>query len=177
MSELVKPDPAKPEIPLQLLLIENDPIFRMGLRSVMAQFPDLQVVAEAESSGIALHKLANARPLPDLTILDLGLPSLAASELTGLELCQQLKTQYPQMPVLVMSSVSDPVLLATARQMGANGYCPKGIGISELVNAIRLVAAGEFYWHSQSGKGEVSLPTLSPQSRSPAGLQIGRAHV
>ena len=170
MSDLVKPDPAKPESPLKLLLIEDDPIFRMGLRSVMAQFPDLQVVAEAESSEIALHKLANAQLLPDLTILDLGLARLSASEMTGLELCQQLKTQYPQMRLLVLSSVSEPVLLATARQMGVDGYCPKGIAVSELVNAIRLVAAGEFYWHSQSGKGEVTLPLLSPQPNSPTGL-------
>lgn len=169
MSALAKPDPAKPQRPLNLILIDDDPIFRAGLRLVAGQFPDLQVVAEAPSCGDAWQILANAPPV-DLAILDLGLGSSTPSEMTGLELCQQLKTQYPHLSVLLLSSLKEPVLLAAARQMGVEGYCPKGIAVSELVDVIRLVGAGESYWHPQLGSGEVTPPLPSPRSKTQGGL-------
>ncbi len=141
------------------MLIDSDPIYRAGLRVVL-EFAQLQVVAEAENSGDALHTLSelsnnttNIHPLGvDLVLLDLRLDS-QPNQLSGLKLCRQLKTQYPNLPVLLLSSTSEPTQLLAAQQAGADGYCAKGISRSKLVAAIQQVAAGRSYWEYKSAGG------------------------
>lgn len=92
----------------KLLLIDADRIFRMGMRSWLAQFPELEVVAEAETVAEAVEFLQGAGEL-DLVILDLNIgaknsESAAIDRQSGLELCQRLKSEYPQLPILVLSS-------------------------------------------------------------------------
>jgi len=138
----------------KLMLIEPDPIYRAGLRVVLAKFADLQVVAEAETNTAALQILSefasNATSLSelgvDLVLLELGLDSSESSQLLGLRLSQQLKTQYPNLPVLLFTSLSEPSQLTAAKQAGVDGYCPKGIPATELAAAIRQVATGHPYW-------------------------------
>ncbi len=141
--------------PIKLLLIDQDPIFRTGLRVVFEQFPELQVVAEAESGNAALQFLAQSAATAsltditvavDLVLLELGLDHQPSQRKLGLQLCRQLKTQYPNLPLLLLSSLEEPALLATLRQAGVDGYCLKGIAVSELVAAMRQVAAGYSYW-------------------------------
>jgi DNA-binding NarL/FixJ family response regulator len=170
MSDLDKPDLGhSPGRPLKLLLIEPDPIYRAGLRLVLEKFSDLQVVAEAENSTTALQNLtelaSNTTRLTslavDLVLLGLHLGNSYSSQLLGLQLCRQLKTQYPNLPVLLLSSPLEPTQLAAAQQAGVNGYCPKGIPVAELVAAIRQVAAGRSHWI------EVSSERLEARSFSP----------
>ncbi|WP_374826529.1 DUF3685 domain-containing protein [Aerosakkonema sp. BLCC-F183] len=170
MSDLAKPVlNFSPKGPLHILLIDDDPIFRAGLLVVLGQFPDLQAIAEAQSAPDALQILQNDRPSVDLVILDLGLGRLPGAEISGLELCQQLKTVYPELPILVLSSFLEPVLLAAARQLGVEGYCPKGCPVSQLVDTIRQVAAGEASWPPEIM--EASVPsTANPQLESQTGL-------
>lgn len=141
---------------LKLLLVERDPIFRTGLRLVVEEFLPAQVAAQAENGNAALQALAKlsknsiaaAKTIPvDLVVLELDLDDAQSSQRkSGLQLCWQLKTQYPDLPILVLSTIREPALLAEVRQAGVNGYCPKGIPVSELVAAIRLVATGNSYW-------------------------------
>lgn len=150
---------------LKLLLIDPDAIFRAGLRVVIEQFPDLQVAESAETSAAALQILAELSAnatnsttcisglAVDLVVLELGLGNSQPSYLLGLQLCQQLKTQYPNLPVLLLSSLQELSQLTVARAIGVNGYCPKGIPVSELVAAMRQVAAGQSYW-VKATKGE-----------------------
>ena len=141
--------------PIKLLLIVRDPIFRAGLRLVLEQFPDLQVVAEAESGNAALQFLAQSAAVVslnditvavDLVLLELDLGDHPSQRKLGLQLCRQLKAQYPNLPLLLLSSLQEPALLAALRQAGIDGYCLKGIPVSELVAAVRQVAAGYSYW-------------------------------
>lgn len=156
---------------LKLMLIEDDPVFRLGLVTCLEPFADLQVVLEADASTRALQRLrelcastdtfandviANqlnvdenademtARSL-DLIILNLDLGQ-ASSQGGGLALCQQLRTQFPQFPLLLLGSTLELTRLAAAFQLGAGGYCLKGTGVAELVTAIRQVASGQPYW-------------------------------
>jgi DNA-binding NarL/FixJ family response regulator len=151
---------------LKLLLIDDDPIFRIGLATLCAQFPDLQVVAEAEDGRELLQRLGellaqekadsiapapNAAPTPpnlgvDLLILELASGRSAADKMSGLALCQHLNAHYPQVPVLLLSSVTEPALLRAAQQAGVKGYCPKGTAPADLIAAIRQVARGQTYW-------------------------------
>lgn len=144
---------------LKLLLIEPDPVFRKGLRVVVEQFPDLQVVAEAETGNAALQILAAIFTAPtaatsnipptcslDLVVLEPSFNRSQPGQMLGLQLCQQLKSQYPNLPVLLFSSLQEPTQLAAAKAIGVDGYCPKGVAIFELVGAMRQVAAGRSYW-------------------------------
>lgn len=177
---------------LRLLLIDEDSLFRLGLRTYLAGFSDLQVVAETGTGqeslailqswvkGEASEPIAQPEePAPtdasiDLVILDLYLGQIHPGHMTGLELCQVLKIEYPQLPVLLISVPGgvEPQLsesLTTAFQMGINGYCPKGTLASELVAAIRHVAAGQPYWVDQAGSVNASI-THASATPSTAGV-------
>ncbi|EAW46246.1 DUF3685 domain-containing protein [Nodularia spumigena CS-584] len=155
--------------PLRLLLIDQDPIFRLGLRVALSALPDIQVVAEAETDTRALQILAElAQKNPNqvnLVVLELGNGRSISSQQNGLQLCQQLKIQYPQLPVLLLSSVQEPGLLLAVKAAGVNGYCPKGTPISQLVAAMEKVADGGSYWFLEQRRVE---PTTYPMTPSPS---------
>jgi len=159
---------------LKLLLIDPDRVYRTGLRVVFEQFSELQVVAEAETITGGLQLLTasdNASNVPslavDLVLLELSLDRSQPSQSVELQDCRQLKTQYPNLPVLLLSSLQEPSLLAAARQAGVDGYYPKGAPVSEIVAVMRQVAAGSSYWAEVTGNKqeaetqENSLPTTS----------------
>jgi CheY-like chemotaxis protein len=141
------------------MLIDDDPVFRLGLRVWLEQFPDVSIVAEAENGLDALQILATRilaggatsveaalADTIDLVILDISLGRDNPDRIQGLSLCQQLKSQYPNLSVLLLSTLPEPIILAAARRAGANGYCPKGIEAQELLRAMRQVAVGQAYW-------------------------------
>ncbi len=100
---------------IKLLLVDQDPIFRTGLRVVVEQFPDLQVAAEAESFADALQILANLfvkasastasiRTLAiDLMVLELV--DTQSNQRSGLKFCRQLRTKYPNLPLLLLTTL------------------------------------------------------------------------
>ncbi|TVP65858.1 MAG: DUF3685 domain-containing protein [Nodularia sp. (in: Bacteria)] len=139
--------------PLKLLLIDQDPIFRLGLRVALSALPDIEVISEAETDTTALQILAElAQQDPhqvNLVVLELGNGRSISSQQQGLQLCQQLKIQYPKLPVLLLSSVQEPGLLLAVRAAGVNGYCSKGTPISQLVTAMEEVADGGSYWFAE----------------------------
>ncbi|CAD5933767.1 Ycf55-like protein [Planktothrix agardhii] len=139
---------------VRLLIIDDDPIFRMGLLSALEPFSDLEVIAEVESLESAFRVLEtetnseDQKPV-DLIILELGLkikenPALKTHLV--LDFCQQLKTQYPQIPILLLTTVKLQNLLLSAQKIGVDGYCNKGIPVRELVIIINQLVAGERYW-------------------------------
>ncbi|NJM59319.1 MAG: response regulator transcription factor [Oscillatoriales cyanobacterium RU_3_3] len=143
---------------LQLLSIGDDPIFRLGLGIACDRYPDLQVAAEAAPGTEALQLLearstasATAKP-GDLVIFDWDTQNLPSGEM-GLGFCQQLKSLYPNLPLLLLGGPPTAALLAAAQQAGASGYCPKGRDISLTIEAIRLVASGQTYWPADAVTG------------------------
>jgi DNA-binding NarL/FixJ family response regulator len=119
----------------------------------LQNFADLQIIAEVETPEALLDllKLASSQleGAIDLVVLDLDLGRAAFGRSVGLSLCQQLKAQYRQMPVLLLSTTPDPPLLVAAWQTEAEGYCTKGGGITKLVEAMRQVASGQRYWDQE----------------------------
>jgi DNA-binding NarL/FixJ family response regulator len=151
----------------RLMLVDEDPVFRSGLRIWLGQFPEIRIVAEVGDGRAALQTLTTyavvetdtdaelpadietSTPLTvelDLVILDIGLGRDDSNRIQGLELCQQIKSLYPALPVLFLSSAREPVLLAAAQQAGADGYCPKGAEVDALMQAIRQVVSGQACW-------------------------------
>ena len=137
----------------QLLSIDGDPIFRLGLRVAIEQHPDLQVVAEVSRGTEALRILESrsigsgtAKKPADLGILAVETLNLRSAPTEALAFCRELKSLYPNLPLLLLGGPLTPELLAQVQAAGANGYCPKGRDISLTIEAIRAVASGRNYW-------------------------------
>ncbi len=131
-----------------ILLIDDDPIFRLGLRTALESFPDLQVVAEADTGAAALEILGTLQGeyAVDLVVLELAIGRSHPDELSGLSLCQRLKAQYPNLPILLLTAVSELVELAAAKESGVDGYCFKGCAVALIVQGIRQLMSGRTYW-------------------------------
>jgi len=142
----------------QLLTIEGDPIFRLGLRVACEQYPDLEVVAELSRGTEALRILearsigsSAAKKPADLGILAVETLNLRSGQTEALAFCRELKSLYPNLPLLLLGGPLTPELLVQVQAAGANGYCPKGRDISLTIEAIRAVASGRTYWATDAG--------------------------
>ncbi|MEG4055823.1 MULTISPECIES: DUF3685 domain-containing protein [unclassified Microcoleus] len=142
----------------QLLTIDGDPIFRLGLRVACEQYPDLQVIAEVSTETEALRVLearslstGAAKKPADLVILAVETLNLRSGQIEALEFCRELKNLYPNLPLLVLGGRLTPDLLAQIQAADANGYSPKGRDISRTIEAIRAVASGCTYWATDAG--------------------------
>ncbi|ABA24921.1 two component transcriptional regulator, LuxR family (plasmid) [Trichormus variabilis ATCC 29413] len=151
-------------IPIKILLVEDDELFRLGLRVRLQQEPGLEIVAEAEDGETAIELLKQI-PL-DVVLLDVGLPGIG-----GIEACKQIKQQNPLLPVLVFTSHSQKPLITRLIEAGAQGYCLKGIAAEKLVLALRSVASGASWWDAtatQEIRSSLSYetPQLEPENRA-----------
>ena len=142
--------------PLTLFLVDEDPVFRLGLRIWLEQRPDFRVVGEAANSEMALTTLDDLQasatasatdaatlgvvPAVSLVIIDLGLGQNNPIELPGLQLCRVIKQRFPQLAVLVLSAQTAPVLRAAAQQMGADGFGQRGLPVRNLARLIQHTA-------------------------------------
>ncbi len=132
-----------PTSTIRLLLVEDDELFRLGLRVRLQQNSDIDSITEAEDGETALA-LANQMPF-DLVLLDIGLPGIG-----GIETCRQFKASYPTLPILILTSRDDPELLKRLIELGIQGYCLKGIAAESLILAVRSVAAGASWWDAMA---------------------------
>lgn len=135
------PSPMTNDQPLRILLVEDDELFRLGLRVRLEQEPGLEVVAEAEDGETAIE-IVKSHSL-DIVVLDIGLPGLG-----GVEACRQIKQLSPNLPVLVLTSHTQKALINRIIEVGAQGYSLKGAPSQTLILAIRSVAAGASWWDS-----------------------------
>ena len=127
---------------LRVVLVEDHPLFRKGLRDVLDGTGDFRVVAEQQDAEALTEVVAEHRP--DLVVMDLGLPCVSGVVATG---CLALSS--PEVPVLVLTMSDDDDDVIAAIQSGARGYLVKGAGQEEVLHAARTVAAGGTVFGSQ----------------------------
>lgn len=121
-----------------IFLVDDHPVFRAGLHTVLAREPALRVVGEAADSGAAL--LAVKQSAPDLIVVDIELPGV-----DGLSLSRELM-RLPRRPaVIVLTMFKQEAMVNAALDAGVMGYVLKDNAVTELLNAIRSVARGEVY--------------------------------
>ena len=123
-------------MPLRILLADDHTLMRQGLRKILEQGGDFEVVAEA-SSGLEAVDAAE-RYRPDLAIVDIGM-----KELSGIEATAQILKRSPGTCVLILSMYSDERYVMRAVNAGARGYVLKNSAGEELVTAIRTVQRGK----------------------------------
>jgi len=136
---------------ITVVLVDDHAIVRQGLRSVLEREADLSIVGEAGTSAQAMAVVATARP--HIVLLDLRLT--ARSDTDGIGLCAKLTAAYPEVSVLVLTTVIDDHLVLEAIHNGARGYVVKEVDTSELVRAIRAVSRGESAFDSRSAAAMV----------------------
>jgi DNA-binding NarL/FixJ family response regulator len=122
----------------RVLIVDDHPIVRAGLRQILAETPDLVVAGEA---GDATEALVRLRGDPwDLVVLDISLPGRS-----GLDLLREVEQAAPDVPVLVLSVHESDEYALRALRAGAAGYLTKDRTATELVQALRIILRGETY--------------------------------
>ncbi len=125
--------------PIRVLIVDDHAILRAGVREMLADEQDLQVVGEAGSAEEALQLISSGTEV-DVVILDVTLPGQS-----GIELLKTLRRDRPDLQILVLSMHPERSFAVRLMRAGANGYVPKMIVPEELVRAVRAVGSGRRY--------------------------------
>jgi len=134
--------------PTRVLLVDDHPLVREGLRARLAGLASLEVVGEAGNAAEAFAVVAEARP--DLVLMDVGM-----KDVNGIELTAQLLARHPTLWVLMLSMYDNPDYVHRALQAGARGYVLKDAPSQEIITAIEAVTAGQVFL-SPSVSGRMS---------------------
>jgi DNA-binding NarL/FixJ family response regulator len=124
---------------IRTVVVDDHPIFRQGLCQIISAEPCFEVVGEA-ADGIAGYQCA-VRTKPDLIVLDINLPGLG-----GLEVAQRLQKSIPTAKVVILTMHKEEDLFNLAMNYNVKGYVLKEAAGTELVNCMRAVGAGDYYF-------------------------------
>ena len=123
---------------IRILIADDHPIVRAGFKQVLSETPDLVVADEAGNGQEVLEHLKKKKY--DVVLLDISMPGK-----NGLEILKELKTNYPKLPVLILSIYPEEQYAIRALKAGAAGYLTKESAPHELISAIRKISAGGRY--------------------------------
>ncbi len=127
--------------PYNILIVDDHPIVRQGLSTLLDQQPGMKVCCEAGTAEEALEKLEHCAP--DLALVDLSL-----NRMSGMELIGRLIAKRPQLRILVVSMHDERIYAERAIEAGAHGYIMKQEASDKLVRAARQILDGELYFSS-----------------------------
>lgn len=123
---------------LRLLIVDDHPMVLQGLRTMLLDAGDIDVVAEAADAATAIAVVRR-------TALDLVLSDMTLPDKTGLVLLKMIKAERPNLPVLMLSMYAEEVFALRALKLGAAGYLMKDVDAATLIEAIRRAASGGKY--------------------------------
>ncbi|HEY2510382.1 MAG TPA: response regulator transcription factor [Polyangiaceae bacterium] len=153
-------------MPIRIILLDDHPLFRGGLRAVLEAHPDVLVLGEAADARAALALLDEKRP--DVAVADVSLPSTS-----GIDFTREVHRRSPETRVLVLTMHAKPELASEAFEAGAKGYALKSEDPATIVDAVRTVARGELYLSPSIPRSAIDgrrssespLADLSPRER------------
>lgn len=122
---------------IQILIVDDHPLFRRGIRWSLENEHDLLVVGEAADGQAAVQQVDLTTP--DVVLIDINMP-----QMSGLEVTRIIKRRHPQMGVIILTMHEDDEQLFHAIRVGAAAYCTKDVEAEELIRLIRRVARGEY---------------------------------
>jgi DNA-binding NarL/FixJ family response regulator len=145
-----------------ILIIDDHPLFREGLKAIIGREPRYRLVGEADTARAGIHLATESRP--DVIIVDVSLP-----DKNGIELTRDLAKLLPESRVLIISMHSKITYIATAFQAGARGYLVKESASDGLLKGLAAVARGELFLDSSLSSQVVeNLLQISVTSPAPA---------
>lgn len=148
---------------LRILLADDHPVVRTGLRSLIDTIDDLEVVGEAADGEQALRETLLLRP--DVVLMDVRMDGV-----DGVEATRRIRAAAPETAVLMLTMYDDDATVFTAMRAGARGYLLKGAAQDEIVNAVRAVAAGQAIFGPAVAArmlGFFASPPVAPESPFP----------
>ncbi|MGH3848697.1 MAG: response regulator [Pseudonocardiaceae bacterium] len=122
--------------PLRVVVADDHPIYRSGLRVLIAGQADLELVGQAATGPEAIDLVESTKP--DIVLMDITMPGI-----DGIAATRHITAAHPQVKVLMLTMLADGRSVLAAIQAGASGYLVKGAGGDDALRAIRSVAAGE----------------------------------
>src|SRR5437763_11609104 len=162
-------------MPFDIVLVDDHKLVRDGVRMILERGSEFQVVGEAENGADAVQLCKKS--LPDLVLMDIGLPGM-----NGIEATTELLRHCPNVKVVILSMYDDENSVVSAIRSGARGFVLKKASSSELLDALRTVARGGSYLSSQVSDRlltRIQRGDLEPKDRpleglSPRELQVLR---
>jgi DNA-binding NarL/FixJ family response regulator len=155
---------------IRVLIADDHPMFRFGLRMLLAPVADMEVAGEAATGAETVEMAAELRP--DVILMDINMP-----DLNGIEASRRIMAVNPGIAILIITMIDDDTVFS-AMQAGAKGYLLKGAEGEETVRAIRAVANGEvifgpaiaermlhFFAASNLKNRPLPFPELTPRER------------
>jgi DNA-binding NarL/FixJ family response regulator len=124
---------------ITVVIAEDHPLSREGIRQLLEMEEDIDVVGEASDGMELLSLLERLRPEPDVALVDARMPRM-----DGLEATKRIRVRFPNVRVLILSAFDDRALVISAVEAGARGYVLKDRDTGDLVKAVRLVISGQF---------------------------------
>ena len=147
---------------IRVLIVDDHALVRMGIRRLLDDLPDMEVVAEAENGEMALSMVKLHQP--DVVLLDMKMPGI-----DGWEVTRRLKKTSPQVKVIAVTALSTEPLPSRVLQLGAMGYLTKESGPEEMAAAIRKVVKGEKYLSAEIAQ-KMAINSLQAPQDSPFDL-------
>ncbi|MDS3860219.1 response regulator transcription factor [Thermosynechococcaceae cyanobacterium BACA0444] len=151
--------------PLRILIVEDDPMMQLGLEQSLTAYPQFEIIAQAEDGFSGVEAARNLQP--DLVVMDIGLPGL-----DGIAATHQIKAEFPQIHVVILTSHQSETEVVAALASGADAYCIKGATVDRLVTAITAAQEGATYLDPQIARQVVQ--HLRPPQASPSGMQLSQ---
>lgn len=126
-----------------IAIADDEVLFRRGMRLILEDYPDLQVVLEAENGEDLLTKIRASPELPDVLLLDLKMPVMS-----GIEAAEVIRREFPSILIVVVSSHVSKAFILNMIETGASAYLGKNAHPDEVVETIRMVSEKGFYYNA-----------------------------
>ncbi|WP_298479274.1 response regulator transcription factor [uncultured Maribacter sp.] len=123
---------------IKVLIADNHPIIRMGVKSVLDSTSDFEVIADASTTAELFQRLEEVKP--DVIMLEMDIP-----EINGIATLRKIKKEYPEIKVLMYSGQSEDVYALSSIRAGAFGYLSKSSDVDYIVTAVRKVSEGSMF--------------------------------
>lgn len=130
---------------IRIFLVDDHAVVRTGLRMLLEDEEDIEIVGEADSGSSALEQVVVSKP--DIVLMDIGLP-----DMSGIDATRRIRQQSPSSAVVALTIHEDEEYFFQMLDAGASGYVPKRAAPEELLTAIRAAAAGEVYLYPSLAK-------------------------
>lgn len=148
---------------IKVLIVDDHPLVRMGIRRLLEHLADMTVVAEAENGETALALVRSHKP--DVVLLDMKMPGI-----DGWEVTRRLKKTHPSVKVIAVTTANaDPMFPGRLLQLGAMGYLTKESDADEMAMAIRRVYKGEKYLCAEIAQ-QMAISSLQAPQETPFDL-------